>query len=68
MIKYPTTLQIWLLIRFRTAWRAPNAARAFPASTSDVLQEQGRAGLDADLDGDFEWNVINTKNGRFGLE
>ncbi|HEX5638409.1 MAG TPA: hypothetical protein VFX81_01285 [Burkholderiaceae bacterium] len=31
-------------------------------------KNKGVLGWTADLDGDFQWELINTKNGRFGLE
>jgi hypothetical protein len=31
-------------------------------------RNKGVQGWTADLDGDFEWQIINTKNGRFGIE
>jgi hypothetical protein len=35
---------------------------------SKYYRNKGVPGWTADLDGDFEWQIINTKNGRFGIE
>jgi hypothetical protein len=35
---------------------------------SKYYRNKGVAGWTPDLDGDFEWTIINTTNGRFGIE